>query len=257
MDAVADISAVCFMLDALGVDRVTASPLCTGFGQVRCAHGLLPVPAPATALILEGMPCFAGDTEGEQLTPTGAALVKFFAQSYGRAPEMELSAVGYGMGSRDTGRLNAVRMLLGESAETAVELMCNVDDMSPEAVGFAIDRLLENGALDAYAIPIGMKKNRPGLMLSCICTEAMRDKLTELMFRHTSTIGIRETLCRRYVLRRGTETVETPYGSVRIKRSEGYGLERVKAEFDDLAAIARAQDMSLEEVRRQVLEKWS
>ncbi|MBR0355230.1 MAG: nickel pincer cofactor biosynthesis protein LarC [Oscillospiraceae bacterium] len=247
LDAVADICAACFLVDALAASRVTVSPVCTGFGSVKTAHGLLPVPAPATAKLLEGLPSFAGTLEGELCTPTGAALVKTLADGFSQMPPMRTIRTGYGLGNKNFGALSCVRAVLSESDETIVELCCNVDDMSPEAVGFAIEELLRAGAPDAWYEPIGMKKCRPGLLLCCLCREEQRDEMVRLLFRHTTTIGIRETLCRRYVLRRREETVATPYGPVRQKISTGYGSERRKAEYEDLARIARDQNISLRE----------
>ena len=249
MDAVADISAVCYMISRLNPDRITASPICTGFGEIKCAHGILPVPAPATAALLKDVPSFAGSIEGELCTPTGAALVKYFAADYSQAPLMTVHSRGCGMGKRDFPKLSAVRVSLGESEESIIELSCNVDDMSPEAVGFAIDELLRHGAPDAYYEAIGMKKNRPGLLLTCLCRESQRDEMVKLMFRHTTTLGIRETLCRRYVLRREEGTVETPYGAVRVKLSGGYGVQRKKAEFDDLKRLAQENDLTITELK--------
>ncbi len=248
LDAVADISAACVLLDALRAERITVSPVCTGFGSVKTAHGLLPVPAPATARLLEGVPCLAGELEGELCTPTGAALVRTFADGFSQLPAMTVLAEGYGLGKKDFGALSCVRAILGETEESAVELCCNVDDMSPEAVGFAIDALLRAGAADAWYEPIGMKKNRPGLLLCCLCPEARRDEFVRLLFKHTSTIGVRETLCRRYVLRRGEETETTPWGPIRVKRSEGFGVERRKREYEDLSRIAREKELSLGEL---------
>ncbi len=247
MDAVADICAAVFLVDALRVDHVTVSPVRTGFGSVRAAHGLMPVPAPATALLLQGVPCFAGEIEGELCTPTGAALVGFLADSFSQMPTMSPIAEGCGLGTKDFGALSCVRAILGETLESVIELCCNVDDMSPEAVGFALDELLRAGAPDAWYEPIGMKKSRPGLLLSCLCREEQREEMLKLIFRHTSTIGVRETLCRRYVLKRHEEIAATSYGPVRIKHSVGFGVERRKAEFEDLARIARDREMSLRE----------
>ena len=252
MDAIADVCAACLLTHLLGVERVTATRVCTGFGTVRCAHGLLPVPAPATARLLEGLPCFAGTMEGELCTPTGAALVRHLAQDYGPLPPMRMIRTGVGMGMKDFPALSAVRTFLGEAEETILELSCNVDDMSPEAVGFAIEELLRLGAPDAYYTPIGMKKNRPGVILTCLCRAEQRDEMVRAMFRHTTTLGIRETLCRRYVLRRAERTEQTPYGPVRVKRSEGYGVEREKAEYEDLRRIARDADLTLEEARKLI-----
>ena len=254
MDAIADITAACLILHELRPEHITASPVCTGFGEILCAHGRLSVPAPATARILRSVPSFAGDMEGELCTPTGAALIKHFAQTYSRQPAMTAERIGYGMGKKDFPKLSAVRAVLGSVEETIVELSCNVDDMSPEAVGFAIEELLRLGAPDAYYTPIGMKKNRPGVILTCLCREDQRDEMVRALFRHTTTLGIRETLCRRYVLRRAERMVETPYGPVRVKRSEGYGVERAKAEFDDLRRIAREADLTLDEARELLYE---
>ncbi len=248
MDAVADITAACYLADALNVERITVSPVCTGYGNVRAAHGVMPVPAPATARLLEGVPCFAGQIEGELCTPTGAALVRYLANSFGQMPSMTPLAEGYGLGHKDFGQLSCVRTILGVTDESIIELCCNVDDMSPEAVGFAIEELLHGGAVDAWYEPIGMKKTRPGLLLSCLCREEKRDEIVRLLFKLTTTIGIRETLCRRYVLRRKEEIIHTAYGPVRRKISEGYGVERRKTEYDDLSRIAREQDLSLREL---------
>lgn len=252
MDAVADISAACLLVHELGADQIVASPIRTGYGQVRCAHGVLPIPAPATARLLEGLPCFAGDMEGELCTPTGAALAGHLAQSFGQMPPMTVRKTGIGMGMKDFPQLSAVRAVLGETEETILELSCNVDDMSPEAVGYAITELLRLGAPDAYYTQIGMKKNRPGLILTCLCREDQREEMVRAMFRHTTTLGIRETLCRRYVLKRREEVCQTAYGPVRVKISEGYGAQRQKAEFDDLARIARDENLTLEEARELI-----
>ena len=250
MDALADITAVCLMMEKLSPERVTCSPVCTGYGTVSCAHGLLPVPAPATALLLRGVPVFPGEIPCEMCTPTGAALLTCFAGSFDTMPAMTTRAVGYGAGSKEFERLNCVRALLGESGEQVVELCCNVDDMTPEDIGFAIDSFLKAGALDAGYICMGMKKNRPGVVLSCLCREEQRDEMVALFFKNTSTIGIRESLCRRYVLKRENRVVQTPYGQVRVKYSSGYGAEKWKAEFDDLARISHDTGLSLEEVRK-------
>ena len=163
---------------------------------------------------------------------------------------------GYGMGNRDFPRANCVRAVLGESdaVDEITELCCNVDDMSPEAVGFAMQVLLDAGAPEVWTTPVGMKKNRPGLLLTCLCRAGQRGEMVRLIFRHTTTIGIRETVCRRWVLRRESGAVETPYGPVRVKRSAGYGVEKQKAEYDDLARIAAEQGMTLDEVRKMVME---
>ena len=160
------------------------------------------------------------------------------------------------MGTRDFPRANCVRAVLGDAEETdeITELCCNVDDMTPEAVGFAMQALLDAGAPEVWTTPVGMKKNRPGILLTCLCRESQRDEMVRLLFRHTSTIGVRESVCRRWVLRRESGEVTTPFGPVRVKRSEGYGVQKTKAEYDDLAAIAREHGLTLDEVRRLTVE---
>ena len=258
MDAVADVTAVCLLMHELSPDEVVVSPVHVGGGQVKCAHGILPVPAPATAHILRDVPIYGGEIRGELCTPTGAALLKHFAARFGDMPVMKTQAIGYGMGKKDFPRANCVRAMLGETADqtdTVLELSCNVDDMTAEAVGFAMDRLFEGGALEVYTVPIGMKKSRPGTLIRVMCTERDREHIVGLLFKHTTTIGVREAVTRRYVLNRQMETVETPYGSVRRKVSSGYGVRRAKYEYDDLARIAKAQDISLEAAKKLIEER--
>ena len=251
MDAVADIAAVCLLMHELDVDRVVASPVHVGSGQVRCAHGILPVPAPATAHILKQVPIYGGSIRGELCTPTGAALLKHFVENFGDMPVMAVSGIGYGMGKKDFERANCVRVLLGETAKQTdeiLELNCNIDDMTGEAMGFALEQLMEHGALDAFTVPIGMKKSRPGVMLTVLCKEANKEEMVRLIFRHTTTLGIREKRCQRHILDRRMESVDTPYGKVHRKVSTGYGVQRTKYEYNDIARIAREQNISLFEV---------
>ncbi len=255
LDAVADVTAVCLLMEELAPDRVTASPVHVGSGQVKCAHGILPVPAPATAYILRDVPIYGGEIRGELCTPTGAALLKYFVSEFGPMPMMKVQKIGYGCGKKDFPAANCVRALWGETEDNRdkiVELSCNVDDMTAEDMGFALERLLEAGARDAFAIPIVMKKSRPGTLLRVICAEAQKEEMVGLLFQHTTTLGIRETAADRYVLHRQTELVDTPLGPVHRKNSSGYGVERRKYEYEDLSRIAREQGMSLEEVRRQL-----
>lgn len=253
MDAIADITAVCLLMEKLAPERVVVSPVHVGSGHVHCAHGILPVPAPATAYILRDVPIYGGAVKGELCTPTGAALLKYFAHSFGDMPVMKTEAIGYGMGKKDFECANCVRVLLGETAEqreTVYELSCNVDDMTAEELGFAMDRLFDAGALEVYTAAVGMKKSRPGTLLRVLCEEQDREALVRAIFRHTTTLGIRENTCGRYTLRRSTAIVNTPWGDVRRKDSAGYGVNRSKLEYDDLAKIAREQGMSLRQVRQ-------
>ena len=258
MDAVADITAVCLLMHELDADRIVASPVHVGSGTVCCAHGVLPVPAPATAYILKHVPVYGGKIQSELCTPTGAALLKHFVEEYGDMPTMKISKIGYGMGKKDFERANCVRVMLGESTDTEdaiLELNCNIDDMTGEAMGFALEQLMEHGALDAFTVPIGMKKSRPGVMLTVLCKEINKEELVRLIFRHTTTLGIREKRCERYVLERRTDTVDTSYGKIRRKVSTGYGVQRIKLEHDDLARIAKEQNLSLSEVLANMKEE--
>jgi len=249
MDAIADITAVCYLMEKLRLDAVYASPVHVGSGQVKCAHGLLPVPAPATAHILRDVPIYSGEIRGELCTPTGAALLKHFVTAFSGMPTLQTSAIGYGMGKKDFIAPNCVRAMVGtapENTSDVLELACNLDDMTPEAIGFAMEQLLSAGALDVFTTPIGMKKNRPGVLLTVLCRPEDKEVLVGQLFRHTTTLGIRENRLARYTLSRKTETVSTPYGPVRQKVAEGYGVTRRKYEYEDLANIAREQNLSLE-----------
>lgn len=250
LDAIVDILTVCLLMHELSPERVCASAVHVGSGTVRCAHGILPVPAPATAELLQGIPCYAGEIRGELCTPTGAALLRHFVQDFGPMPALRVERLGCGMGSKDFPQANCLRASLGESGETVVELCCNVDDMSGEAVGYALERLMESGALDAFWQSVGMKKSRPGLLLTVLCQSEDRERMVELLFRLTSTLGIRESLCRRYILRREKGHVETPCGPVGLKWAQGYGVQRVKPEYEDLKALAEAAGCSLDEARK-------
>ena len=255
LDAVADVIGVCLLMEMIGAEQVTASPVHVGSGYVRCMHGVLPVPAPATALILTGVPTYGGAVQGELCTPTGAALLKHFATGFGDRPMMTVSAIGYGMGRKDFERANCVRAFLGESGgrrEQVTRLECNLDDMTGEAVGFAMERLFEAGARDVYTQAIGMKKSRPGVLLSVICMPEDADRLAAVMMKHTTTLGIRREDMSRYVLDRSMETVDTPFGQVRVKTASGMGVTRRKAEYDDLAALAIREDVPLDTLRRSI-----
>ncbi len=250
LDALADVLGVCMLMEELAPERVLASPVHVGSGQVKCAHGLMPVPAPATVLLLQGVPIYSGQIRGELCTPTGAALLAHFVQEFGPMPPLRVEKCGYGLGSKDFETANALRILLGESGEqgdSVLELVCNLDDMTPEALGFAQEALMAQGALDVYTTSIGMKKNRPGIMLTCMCRQEQKEQMLACLFRHTTTLGVREYRCDRYVLRRSQHSLETAYGPVRVKRAEGWGVCREKPEYEDLARIAREQGISLRE----------
>ena len=257
MDAVADVVGTCLLMERLRAERIVASPLRTGYGQVRCAHGVLPVPAPATAILLRGVPVFAGDVEGEFTTPTGAALVSHFAQEYGRMPLMSYDRVGTGFGSIETeGVADMLRAFLGESDSrmpTMTQIECNLDDMTPEDLGEALRAIMDDGALDVSMLPATMKKGRPGHMMVVLCRDADRERIARSVILHTSTIGVRMHRCERVELSSRFETVSTVYGDVRVKISEGHGMSKWKPEHDDIAEASERSGKSQEEVRREVI----
>ena len=221
-DAIADTVSCCYLFELIGADKITASPVTTGYGEIKCAHGILSVPAPATAEILKGIKTRRGDTESELTTPTGAALIKHFAEP------------------------NCVRVFISsDESEEVYELRTQVDDMTGEEIGYALNKMLSLGANDAYTTAIYMKKSRPAYMLTVICKSDKKDFFTEQIFKHTSTLGIRAVKCERATLTR--EIIETE--SVKIKRSEGYGAKKEKTEFEDLARIADEKGISIFEAK--------
>jgi hypothetical protein len=255
MDAVTDVVSVCLLMEEIGAEEVVVSPVHVGSGHVHCMHGILPVPAPATALILKDVPTCGGHIQGELCTPTGAALLKHFASRFGDRPMMKTKAIGYGMGKKDFEQANCVRAFLGESEgkrEQITKLECNLDDMTGEDIGYAIEQLFSAGAREVFTQPIGMKKNRPGVLLSVLCAAEDADRMAEEIMKHTSTLGIRRQEMSRYVLKRDVRTISTPYGDVRIKQASGMGVERSKPEFDDVALLAAENNLPLRTIRDAV-----
>ena len=252
-DAMADVIGCCMLIDIIGADRIVVSPVTTGFGNVRCAHGILPVPAPATALILNDVPLRAGSIEGELCTPTGAALVKHYADEFGNMPQMTVSRIGYGMGTKDFAAANCVRVFVGiqatRTAKTIVQLCCNIDDMTAEELGYAAELLMDEGALDVYTTAIGMKKSRPGTLLTVMCREEDRERIAGLIFRNTTTLGMRVYHCERMILERSEKTLHTEFGDVRCKEASGYGVVRSKLEYDDVIRLAKSSGRSIREIR--------
>ena len=252
MDAIADVTAVSLLIEELGIEKIIASPVHVGSGHVHCAHGILPVPAPATAYILKDVPIYSGSVEGELCTPTGAALLKHFVSDFGEMPVMKTEKIGYGMGEKDFGAANCVRALLGETSDydgnQVVELTCNIDDMTPERISYAMECLFDCGALEVYTVPVGMKKSRLGTMFCVICEKEAKDEMLQLIFKHTTTLGVRENISNRYTLQRRMESVNTAYGNVRVKCSKGYGVTKEKYEYDDLSRIATEKGRSIDEV---------
>lgn len=258
MDAVADVTAVSLLIELLAPEKIVVSPVRTGYGTVKCAHGVLPVPAPATALLLEGVPVFAGDIPGEMTTPTGAALLRSLADEFAEMPPMTMQAIGYGMGARDFPAANCVRAVLGEAAgagsaerETA-ELFCTLDDATAEDIAYACELLMGAGALDVYTCAVGMKKGRPGTLISCLCAWERRGEFAQLLLKHTSTLGVRIYAPERVKLSRSAAEVETKYGPVRVKRAAGFGVEKAKPEYEDLARISRETGEPIAKLRREI-----
>ncbi len=253
LDAITDVCAVCLAMRLLNPERVVVSPVHTGFGQVRCAHGILPVPTPATAYLLRDIPASAGSVRGELLTPTGAALLRHFADEFGWMPEMRVRAAGCGIGTKEFPAANCVRAFLGEDEARSGEvweISCNLDDMTGEAIGFAAEELMSAGALDVYLTPIQMKKGRPGVKLSCLCAPEDRERMEELALRHTSSIGVRAQRFERRTLPREAGAVDTPYGKIGVKISRGADFARAKPEYEDAARAARERGVPLADVLR-------
>jgi uncharacterized protein (TIGR00299 family) protein len=262
LDSIIDIVGTVYALEALGVDRVVASPLNVGGGSVRSAHGLLPVPAPATVRLLEGAPIYSGTQKVELVTPTGALLVTAYAESFGAIPEMRLRQVGYGAGSRDfSDTPNVLRVLIGDAdqsqARAVVVIEAEIDDMNPQIFGMLMDRLLADGALDVFYTAIQMKKNRPGTLLTIVASPSSREQLTSTVFRETTTIGVRYREMARECLHRDSVTVNTPFGAVRIKVSRRHGeILNASPEFDDCIRIAAASGRPVKDVQAAAMKAY-
>lgn len=257
LDALADVLSVCALMHELAPERILASEVNVGSGTVRCAHGVLPVPAPATELILRGVPIYSGQIKSELCTPTGAALLKYFVSEFVAMPTMKIENAGCGTGKKNFECANVVRAFIGETVDEGdriIELACNLDDMTPEELAFAMEELFSLGALDVYFTNIGMKKSRPGVKLTCMCREKQRERMLECIFKHTTTLGVREYACKRYELGRSEKAVRTQDGEVRVKISSGYGVVREKAEYEDLAALARKSGKTIAQIRSEVLK---
>ena len=264
LDALADVVGCALLIRTIAPEQILASPLHVGNGFVKCAHGVLPVPAPATAELLRGIPFYTGSVTGELLTPTGAAILHYYVLRYLPMPTMTASEIGYGIGSKDFGIANCVHAFLGDTAsylaaeeeepyscdDTILSISCNIDDMTGEALGLATEIFMAAGALDVFTIPIQMKKNRPAVMLTCMCAKEDREKFLTLILKHTTTLGVREYTCKRYGLKRGIREVETIYGTVRVKAASGYGVTKEKPEYEDMARIAKEKKISLAEIER-------
>jgi hypothetical protein len=250
IDSIIDVTGVVLGLELLGVDRVYASVLSVGRGTVMTSHGLLPVPAPATARLLEGFPIREGPGDGELLTPTAAALLTHLSIAVGALPDLRVEGVGYGAGSRNPDTPNLVRVMVGQVGEEGKDvagleqdrvtvLEANIDDMPALVFSHVFERLFEEGALDVYTSPIGMKKSRPGVLLGAICPPEVAGRLSRLILVETTTLGVRAHDCRRMVAPRRMISVDTPYGPVRVKVGLSGEQPQVSPEYEDCRALAR------------------
>ena len=263
LDSIIDIVGAVYAIETLAVDRIVASPLNVGSGSIRSAHGLYPVPSPATTRLLRGAPIYSGPQKAELLTPTGALLVTAYADGFGPVPPMRLQRVGYGAGTRDFHDTpNVLRVLIGESAQTAparavVVIEAEIDDMNPQIFGILIDRLLSEGALDVFYTSIQMKKNRPGTLLSIIAPPDARERLTSTVFRETTTIGVRYREMERECLDRERVIVETPYGPVGVKIARRNGeVMNASPEFEDCARLAAAGGRPVKDVQAAAMKAY-
>jgi pyridinium-3,5-bisthiocarboxylic acid mononucleotide nickel chelatase len=268
VDAMVDMVCAAVGAEALGVGEIVCSPLNMGGGSVKCAHGTFPVPAPATVELLAGAPVYSSGLQAELVTPTGAAIVKTLASRFAAFPEMKIEKSGYGAGSRDfPGHPNVVRIVVGEVAantlagktasETITVLEANLDDLNPQVFGYVMDRLIEEGALDAFGMPVQMKKNRPGMLLSVLCKPEDASKLTQLIFTETSTLGVRRRDEMRQTLARRWESVGTPWGDVRIKIASMNGtITNYAPEYEDCRRIAAEHHVPLKTVMQEAARAY-
>ena len=263
LDSIIDIVGSVFALEWLAVDVIVSSPLNVGSGMVRAAHGLYPVPAPATMKLLAGAPIYAGQQEAELVTPTGALLVSSYAKEYGPVPPMRVRKIGYGAGTREfKDTPNVLRVLLGDSdrppsAHSVIVMECEIDDMNPQIFGVLMDRLLGDGALDVFYTPVQMKKNRPGTLLTIVAPPERRERLAATVFTETTTIGLRYREMTRECLEREIVTVPTPLGPVRFKvaRRDGH-VVNASPEFDDCVRIAVQRGVPLKDVQAAALKAY-
>jgi uncharacterized protein (TIGR00299 family) protein len=260
VDSIVDIVGAALCADYLGIRRIAASRIPLGRGTVTCAHGVLPVPAPATLEILRDVPVYGTDIESELVTPTGAAIIRTLAGEYGPAPEMRITAAGYGAGSRELGSLpNLLRVVIGEESSAAEQVLIvetGIDDMNPEVYGYLMERLFEDGALDVCMIPAFMKKNRPGTLLQVLCPVSCREAVVARILTETTTLGVRYYDVSRRILERKPVTVETPYGPVTAKQVRmPDGRTRVVPEYEVCRALAAAHNIALKDVYELVARR--
>lgn len=267
LDSIVDIVGACIGLEALQIDRVLSSPLHVGSGTFKCAHGIYPVPGPAATELLQGVPIYAKDIEGELVTPTGAAIIAMLAESYGPLPLMKVERTGYGAGTRTYPKFpNVLRVVLGEllsdahaTPNTVSVIEANLDDLSPQVLGHLMEQAFAAGALDLFYTPVQMKKNRPGVLLTLLCKPEERARLSELIFRETTTLGVRYREEQREILRREFVIVSTAFGDIRLKvakNSDGQVLN-VAPEYEDCRAAAERHSVALREVQMAAMQAYT
>jgi uncharacterized protein (TIGR00299 family) protein len=266
VDAIVDIVGACLGFHALGIGKFACSPLNVGGGTAKMAHGVLPVPAPATANLLQGKPTYSNGVQRELVTPTGAAIVAALCDSFGPQPAMTVSAIGYGAGTADLeGQPNVLRIMIGESAEKVIAgydeevsvIEANLDDMNPQIYGYFLERALAAGAVDVFTTPVQMKKNRPGTLLTVLCKPQDANALTSLIFAETTTFGVRTTIAQRRILPREHVSVNTSFGDVRIKLSRVNGrILHVSPEFEDCRKLAVEKNVPLQQVINEALRRY-
>ncbi|HEY7180851.1 MAG TPA: nickel pincer cofactor biosynthesis protein LarC [Blastocatellia bacterium] len=266
IDSIVDIVGACVAFEALKVGRIVSSPLHVGSGTFKCAHGTYPVPGPATAELLKGVPVYSKDVEGELVTPTGAAIISTLAEIYGPMPMMKIEKIGYGAGTREYPKFpNALRAVIGEMEEDAdrtpgavTVIEANIDDLTPQVFGYLMEKALAAGALDIFYTPAQMKKNRPGVLLTLLCAPADRERMCDLIFRETTTLGVRYRNEQREILTREFVTVETEYGPIRIKvsRSKDGRVMNASPEFEDCRAAAEKNGVGLRDAQTAALTAY-
>ena len=265
VDAMVDIVSASAGVESLQLDEIVCSPLNVGGGTIKCAHGTFPVPAPATLELLKGVPVYSSGIQAELVTPTGAAIVKTLAKRFAPFPEIKIDNIGYGAGTREfSDHANVLRLTIGEiqssshvTTETVSILEANIDDLNPQIFAYVLDRLFEEGALDAFAIPVQMKKNRPGMLLTVLCKPEDTNKVSGVIFRETTTLGVRQREEKRQVLARKFVNVTTRWGTVRIKLGSMNGtVTNYAPEYEDCRRIAAEHHVPLKIVMQEAIEKY-
>jgi pyridinium-3,5-bisthiocarboxylic acid mononucleotide nickel chelatase len=266
IDSIVDIVGACVAFDALKIERIISSPLHVGSGTFQCAHGTYPVPGPATAELLKGVPIYSKDVEGELVTPTGAAIISTLAEGYGPMPMMKIENIGYGAGTRDYPKFpNALRAIIGELEEDADStpgavtiIEANIDDLNAQVFGYLMEKALSAGALDIFYTPVQMKKNRPGVLLTLLCNPPDRERMCDLIFRETTTLGVRYRNEQREILTREFVTVETEYGPIRVKvsRARDGRVMNASPEFEDCRVAAEKSGVGLRDAQTAALKAY-